>query len=759
MHRIGISQASFKRFSQNNVQQKMQKARMSSQKLDGRSKVTLILTGAAVAVGGTVAVAAGNPVARDWIESNVPGTSSIFSVALGSKPHTVIEKPASRNHLKPAIDSAESSLMKKKLEREAAKKREEGDALDKSTPKESLQSTDSSAPAIQLDIPETGIVTLPGSATDNSPESGIENNATADQIPESTSEIVSSSKTSVNNNEPNVEEEQAKSSTSSQTQPPMSTSEITSQVDDQEKPLEALLEDLERKANAAVREAVKAQDEAALAIRKHTDMVYHALDKSGEPNVTSQEVFQPVADAAYAKLDAVRNAETKLQEARELVAHLKEKVASGVKNRLLIKTPDLIMADEVAARSLYKLESARAKVQQAQADAKIMEEYRDLIDKARDELRLELSSILPEVSPNTKGAKLTDEEQNMLLAHAYRKIIVLQKELAKQQTLEQHRFRTALELQRQEDISNVETRIRVELEKQERESSIRYSKQLAVIQKELEAELHSQLKRQAAAHADHVTDLLAAQEKELSHKWSNHLQDSLIKEQLAYESKVAGMIGQIKGIERAIKGRVEGDLTFHKAQRLWSACQALVNAVTRSSSAKPWIEEITSINLHLEAIRKAAGEEDAFVDKLLGGLSTEVRERGVLPLSALKERFMTVERVGQRVALVDENGGSLLRYMMSYLQSMFLITAAIRPILDEKEIDIEALNPHEILASARFCLEKDDLEQAIRFVNLLRGEPRNVARDWLKEARHCLEVRQTAEALLVYASANGTQVL
>jgi len=45
-------------------------------------------------------------------------------------------------------------------------------------------------------------------------------------------------------------------------------------------------------------------------------MVYHALDKSGEPNVTSQEVFQPVADAAYAKLDAVRNAETKLQEAR-----------------------------------------------------------------------------------------------------------------------------------------------------------------------------------------------------------------------------------------------------------------------------------------------------------------------------------------------------------------------------------------------------------------------------------------------------------
>lgn len=33
-----------------------------------------------------------------------------------------------------------------------------------------------------------------------------------------------------------------------------------------------------------------------------------------------------------------------------------------------------------------------------------------------------------------------------------------------------------------------------------------------------------------------------------------------------------------------------------------------------------------------------------------------------------QERFSKVERVCRRVALIDENGGSILRYALSYLQ-------------------------------------------------------------------------------------------
>lgn len=48
---------------------------------------------------------------------------------------------------------------------------------------------------------------------------------------------------------------------------------------------------------------------------------------------------------------------------------------------------------------------------------------------------MELSSIRPELAPTfkTEDTKLGEEELNILMAHAYWKIITLQKELARQQ--------------------------------------------------------------------------------------------------------------------------------------------------------------------------------------------------------------------------------------------------------------------------------------------------------------------------------------
>lgn len=52
-------------------------------------------------------------------------------------------------------------------------------------------------------------------------------------------------------------------------------------------------------------------------------------------------------------------------------------------------------------------------------------------------MKMELSSIRPELAPTfkTEDTKLGEEELNILMAHAYWKIITLQKELAKQQVV------------------------------------------------------------------------------------------------------------------------------------------------------------------------------------------------------------------------------------------------------------------------------------------------------------------------------------
>ena len=44
-------------------------------------------------------------------------------------------------------------------------------------------------------------------------------------------------------------------------------------------------------------------------------------------------------------------------------------------------------------------------------------------------------------------------------------------------------------------------------------------------------------------------------------------------------------------------------------------------------------------------------------------------------------------------------------------------------------------------------------------MSLLRGEPRLVASDWIKETRLLLEARQAADALLAHAAATGLQAL
>lgn len=59
----------------------------------------------------------------------------------------------------------------------------------------------------------------------------------------------------------------------------------------------------------------------------------------------------------------------------------------------------------------------------------------------------------------------------------------------------------------------------------------------------------------------------------------------------------------------------------------------------------------------------------------------------------------------------------------------------------------------------RYCIDKDDLAQAVRYLSLLKGEPRLVASDWVQETRLLLEARQVADALLAHAAATGLQAL
>lgn len=55
----------------------------------------------------------------------------------------------------------------------------------------------------------------------------------------------------------------------------------------------------------------------------------------------------------------------------------------------------------------------------------------------------------------------------------------------------------------------------------------------------------------------------------------------------------------------------------------------------------------------------------------------------------------------------------------------------------------------------RFWVDRGDLTQALRYMNLLNGAAKSIALDWMKEARIYLECQQAATALVTHASAKG----
>lgn len=168
--------------------------------------------------------------------------------------------------------------------------------------------------------------------------------------------------------------------------------------------------------------------------------------------------------------------------------------------------------------------------------------------------------------------------------------------------------------------------------------------------------------------------------------------------------------------------RIEADKVAKQSQVLWSACQALHRAVKSSTPGLSWREQIKPLQKEIDAIKKAAskfipvqlyvkssrseceGDSDELVAVVLAAIPEEARVRGVYPEDAIRERFLKVEKVAKKVALVPADGGRLPLFFLSFLQSFFLLKAD-NPIpqaeLEDEQTDFAKLDTYDILQRAR----------------------------------------------------------
>uniref|UniRef100_A0A3B3RU16 MICOS complex subunit MIC60 n=1 Tax=Paramormyrops kingsleyae TaxID=1676925 RepID=A0A3B3RU16_9TELE len=652
-------------------------------------------------VGGTILYAKWDPKFRANIEKSVPYSDQVFQMTLGPSTYSppLPKKPVSTEPLKISSVSETSK--------------------DSKQPKVKAKATE--PPAVQEPPP-----TVPQTLEEASTE--------AAHIISAISEVPSVPAPGTHHAEaepPECTECAHENSHAVKERPPEEVAARLTQQEQAEKALLASLtagleEALSRTANVTLR-AIEAQNAAVHTISVHTQKLKEAMDDS---EVTSEE-----------KSSQWRVLEDAMQ---ELMIN-KRPYSHTITVAMPAVTPSVLSPQ----------------VQSAQTEAKIVSQYSELVGEAKKQFQKELSSITPDVQAGWKGltGKLTPDDLNSLIAHAHRRIDQLNHELAEQRVREQLHIEAALKQQRQDDKKALDKAVATALERHHEELHLEQNRKVEEVREVMEAEMRTQLRRQAAAHTDHLRDVLKVQELELRAEAQETLTRKIMAQETEFRRANQDQLDQftmdmneayarLKGLEDAIDSHATAEEQARKAHQLWLSVEAL-NYTLKTAGADTPTEPLEGA---VKAVRDSCSENE-FAQVLTTALPSESLQRGVFSEASLRARFYSIRKLVRRVAMIDETRNSLYQYFLSYLQSLLLFEQEQLPPPDK--LTPADLDTFRLLSYATYCIERGDLELAAKFMNQLTGEPRRVARDWLTEARLTLETRQIVSLLSAYANAVG----
>ncbi|KAF5398923.1 MICOS complex subunit MIC60 [Paragonimus heterotremus] len=445
----------------------------------------------------------------------------------------------------------------------------------------------------------------------------------------------------------------------------------------------------------------------------------------------------------------------------------------------------------------YALSGSIFEVRKLQNELHMLMRYRDLVSKTHEILQKDLDAIHEQTSPDRTskdGSPLNVGELNSLIVVAHNRIGQLQSMLADAEEKEKARLNSALEAQRRADEELITEYVKRELELERNKHELDLYNQTLAAREAAEHEHRLALAR----HSDHLMDMLRLSREKMEHQFTFRLREALTQEKVKFEAALSGWTKRMQAIEQVVDGRAELDRVAKETQALWIACEALASCLLSTTPTvmeqlgKPAANTTGPLKDFLEAIKDATSTDNhPLVLTILDCLPPEVSQNGIWIERGLKERFEKVYKVCRRVALVDEVGGSLYTYALSWLQSVLMLdvfvqkylshipwlkTSIHEPLLagDSELVGRpDELDTFSLLCAAKSALTMDStsvaeegyasavadsdegIEVAVRLLGQLRGQARVVASDWLHDARLYLETKQAAQTLLAYAAARG----
>ncbi|XP_070155257.1 MICOS complex subunit Mic60 isoform X2 [Polyergus mexicanus] len=510
------------------------------------------------------------------------------------------------------------------------------------------------------------------------------------------------------------------------------------------------LVELETYCGEAAAKAIAAYHKAVCALQDYNQDIVKVIESTG--TTISGTVWQRLKEATEKRKEMVQQAEEHANDALNSLKRMYNLIDESV-----LQAPAHMKT--AARRNIRKImddvDEAKKKYTKELHSSNLTERYWKQIKTAREDFNEELQILFPNINIYDKKLSVSEETFDLFVLHMYHKVNNLQKELEKLRTLNEAKVKTALRSTGEDATQEkLDALICLAVNQEKLELQDKHAKELLAEQKKLDDEMRRQLKLQSEIHADHLREALLVKEQETQRMLQRGFTEQADVDSIKHKTQLAAMTGRLHALAAALKARIEEEKGASNAQILWSACQALARAM---KTASPNLT-IRPLEPEIKAVSKAASKEDPLVCAAIQSIPEEAAKRGVFPEDVLRERFLKVESVARRLAMVPEEGAALPIYLLSYLQS-FLIIKTANPIpkkeLEDEPIDVNSLNTYDILQRARYWLDRGDFKMTLRYMNLLKGAPRNIARDWMNETRILLETQQAINTLLAYAGAIG----
>uniref|UniRef100_A0A1I7ZU12 MICOS complex subunit MIC60 n=1 Tax=Steinernema glaseri TaxID=37863 RepID=A0A1I7ZU12_9BILA len=526
---------------------------------------------------------------------------------------------------------------------------------------------------------------------------------------------------------------------------PSGVPEVAVNAEVENKRLEDRIKAAIQSAEAKVKVATDAKLKTIQAIDEHARALKKAVDDGPKAQWESVSVALGTVDK-HASCDAKEEIDS-----RNYLDNLSKIVNDGKSITSTASNPLLVNATETVNKLSSQLDELNMLVEKSRSESRVFNKYKDLIDQSRRQFSSELKAILPNIDINAKNAKLSEDDLNALIAHAHLRVDQLRRQLAEQQLFEEQHIAKAIEDQRLSDERIAANQLTLEVDRVKKQGDVEVEKQLLVNRRKWETELEDRLRLAAAAHSEHIEQVVRTQKQLHDIENAQAVEEAVNNERKLHQKQVELALSKLGGIETALNSRVALDAENRKSKQYWIACQNLIESIVYGKKAGDDIDARRKpLAKEAEVIREAFGQ-DAFVDQLLHTFPEQSLTTGVYTEQDLKNRFNTIYKLSHRTAMIDENGGGILKYFSSYVQSLLTLELP-RRFTEGDKFDTNVLDTYEILARARYFVQKNDLLSATKMMQLLNGEPGRIAKDWIKDVRTHLETRVVAELLLAHAA-------